>query len=140
MTPSAPPRRVAAPPTVVALLLAEVVHATADRRANLLGVFNGYTAHAFTFLTPQTFVYLALTDGHGPTPLAVRLVDAADEDGPPLFAFDLKAVPFASPLEVREVAIEVPPVTLPRAGLYRWQVVCGGEVIHERRLVAQVAG
>ena len=41
---------------------------------------------------------------------------------------------------MKEVAIEVPAVTLLLAGLYSRQVVCGGEVIHERRLVAQVSG
>ena len=43
--------------------------------------------------------------------LAAVLVDGADEDGPPMFAFDLPAVRFASPLQVREASIEVPAVT-----------------------------
>ena len=141
MTPSAPARPAAAPPTVVALNTCAAVHQDDTRKAYLLGLFHGFQAPTFLALMPRLCVYLSLTNGRGPTPLAVRLVDGADDDAPPLFAFDLKVVPFASPLDVKEVALEVPAVTLPRAGLYRWQVVCGGEVIHERRfVVAQTGG
>ena len=140
-TPLAPPRPVAAPPTVVALITCAGIHQDDARKAYLLGLFNGYQAASFPAVMPRVALYLSLTDGRGPTPLAVRLIDGADDDAPPLFAFDLPAVRFGSPLDVKEVALEVPAVTLPRAGLYRWQVVCAGEVIHERRLVAaQAAG
>ena len=136
----APARQVAAPPTVVALITCAGIHQDDTRKAYLLGVFNGYQAPTYPAQMPRLALYLSLTDGRGPTPLTVRLIDGADDDAPPLFAFELPPVRFGSPLDVKEVALEVPAVTLPRAGLYRWQVVCAGEVIHERRLVAQGAG
>ncbi len=62
-------------------------------------------------------------------------MDAADEFAPPLFTFDIPPFRFGSPLDVKEVAVEVPANTFPQPGLYRWQVACGGAVLHERRLV-----
>jgi hypothetical protein len=136
---SSPVRPVAAPPTVAALFACGYVHQDdVSRKASLLSIHAGFQAGAYPAPMPRQFLYLALTDGHGPTLLAVRLVDGRDE---PLFSFELPPVRFGSPLDLKEVAIEVPAVTLPRAGLYRWQVVCAGEVIHERKLPAiQVAG
>jgi hypothetical protein len=126
----------AAPPTVLCLLLAECIHVSADRRANILGVFNGYTAPAFPATLPRTWLYLALTDGYGAAALTLRLLDA-DESRPPLFEEVLPPARFASPLEVKEVVMEVPAIPLPGPGVYRWQVLCEGEVLHERRLVVQ---
>jgi hypothetical protein len=103
----------------------------------LLGLFNGLYADAFPAPMPRSFVYLSVTDGRGPVELSLRLVDADDE---PLFEFDVPPALFRSPLDVKEVVGEVPPVTFPAPGLYRWQVLCGGTVIHERRLVAAVPG
>src|SRR5439155_393086 len=57
----------------------------------------------------------------------------------PLFAVDLPPVPFGSPLEVKEIDLDVPEVVFRRAGVYSWQVVCWGEVIHEKRLVVWLA-
>lgn len=124
---------VTVPPTVVALLTCAAIHQDDSRKAYLLGVFNGYIAPQFPATMPRFFVYLSLTDGRGPTPLVVQLVDGADDGTPPLWSFDLTPK-FAGPLDVKEAAIEVAPVTLSRPGLYRWQVLCAGEVIHERRL------
>ncbi len=137
---SAPARPIAAPPTVAALLTCAAIHQDDTRKAYLLGVFNGFQSAAYPATMPRLCLYLALTDGHGPTPLVVRLIDAADEFAPPLFAFDIPPVRFGSPLDVKEVAVEVPAVALPRPGLYRWQVLCGGEVLHERRLAAARIG
>jgi hypothetical protein len=103
-------------------------------------VFSGFQAATYPAPMPRMVVYLALTDGRGSVPVTLRLVDAADDSAPPLFRFDTPPVPFASPLDVKELAIEVPAVTVPAPGLYRWQVLCAGEVIHERKLPARLVG
>ena len=90
----APARQVAAPPTVVALITCAGIHQDDTRKAYLLGVFNGYQAPTYPAQMPRLALYLSLTDGRGPTPLTVRLVDGADDDAPPLFAFDLPPVRF----------------------------------------------
>ena len=40
--------------------------------------------------------------------IAVQFIHEADDDAPPLFAYDLPPDRFASPLNVKEVAVEVP--------------------------------
>ena len=129
----------AAPPTVAALLTCATIYQDdVSRRASLLGVCGGFRAPAFPAEMPRLYVYLALTDGHGPTPVAVRLVDGADESRH-LFASPILEARFASPLEVKELAVETPALTLPAPGRYRWQVLCGEQVIHERAFPVQRA-
>jgi hypothetical protein len=127
-------------PTVNALLFSTGVYRDLTRLVYLLGIFNGFCAEVFPAPMPRSYVYLSVTDGHGPVELTMRLVDAADDDATPLFEFDVPPALFRSPLDVKEVVAEVPPVTFTKSGVYRWQVVCGGAVIHERRLVATRAG
>ncbi len=131
MQPS-PARPVAAPPTVVALITCAHIYVDdVSRKASLLGVCNGFQAPAFPAQMPRLFVYVALTDGRGPTELSLRLVDGADLGGAPMFNIDLPTARFASPLQVKEVAVDVP------GGGDR----DAGEVIHERKFpVAQVRG
>jgi hypothetical protein len=57
-----------------------------------------------------------------------------------VWSFETPPVRVASPLDVKELAIEVPAVTMPAPGLYHWQVICTGEVIHERKLPAGLVG
>src|SRR6266536_1148545 len=94
-------------PTVNALLFAAGVYRDSTRLVYLLGVFNGFYADAFPAPMPRSYVYLSVTDGHGPVELAMRLVDADDEA--PLFEFDVPPALFRSPLDVKEVVAEVPP-------------------------------
>jgi hypothetical protein len=134
---SAPsPRPPAAPPTVLALLLAARVHRDPAGHGHVVGTFNGDNAPAFPAEVPPSFLDLVLTGGHGPTPPAARLADGAD-DAPPLLAFDRPTVEFASPLEVREFALHLPPRRLPAPGVLRWQVACGGAVVYERRCLVE---
>src|SRR4051812_7363383 len=108
------------PPSVVALVTCATIYVDdVSRKASLLGVCNGFQAAAFPAPMPPLSVYVALTDGRGPTELSVRLVDGADLGGAPVFSIDLPTARFTSPLQVKEVAVEVRGVTLPRPGLYR---------------------
>jgi hypothetical protein len=61
----------------------------------------------------------------------MRLVDAADEDAPPVIAFELPTAP-AEPLEVRQFSARLPPITIPRPGAYRWQLLHAGAVLAEQ--------
>jgi hypothetical protein len=123
-----PDRPLTAPPTVVALLTcAHIYMDEVSRKASLLGVCNGFQAPAFPAHMPRLFVYLALTDDRGPMELSVRLVDGADLGGT-LFSIHLPTARFSSPLQVKEVAVDVPGVAIPRPGLYVRQAACTGAV------------
>ncbi len=137
---SSPVRLVAAPPTVAALIACGYVHQDdVSKKASLLSIHAGFQALTYPAPMPRQFLYLALTDGYGPTLLTIRLV-CDDAGAAPVWSFETPPVRFASPLDVKELAIEVPVVTMPAPGLYRWQVVCAGEVIHERKLPAGLVG
>lgn len=124
------------PPTVCALLTCSaVLQDDTSQRVTLYGTCAGYAARRYPAAMPPLCVYVAITDGRGTVPLTVRLVDGADETV--LYSRDLPRATFRSPLETKELAIEVPNLTLPAPGTYRWQVLCGAEVIHERRFVAE---
>ncbi len=128
------------PPTVIAFLMAESIHISGDRRAYVLGTFNGYTSGKYPVAMGRTFVYLALTDGRGAPELTVRLVEAADESLPPIYHHTLPPAKFASPLDVKEVALEIPALAIPRPGVLIWQVLLGEQIIYERRWVAALVG
>jgi hypothetical protein len=127
------------PPTVLALLPCETIGVDGRGRTCILGVFYRFHAPNFPSKLERCALYLSVTDGHGPTPLTLRLVDGEDESVQ-LFAMDLLTTPFGSPLEVKAASLEVPAVTFPKPGVYAWQVACGGEVIYERRIVAEQLG
>ena len=99
MTPLALPRSVAAPPTIVALITCAAIHQDDARKSYLMDLFNGYQAATFPAVMPRLALYLSLTDGRGPTPLAVRLIDGADDDSPPLFSFELPPVRCTRPAD-----------------------------------------
>jgi hypothetical protein len=125
------------PPTVVALLTcASIYQDDVSRKASLLGVCNGFQSPMFPTQMPRLFVYLAMTDGRGPVHISVRLVDGSDQN-PPVFMSPDLAAQFSSPLETKEFAVETTPIALSVPGLYRWQVVCDGQVIHERTFPVQ---
>lgn len=127
------------PPTVLSLVVADGVHRDAHGRAYILGVFHTYYASKFPVTIPQLAVYLALTDGRGDARLTLRLVEASDEDATPASRTDLD-VTFPGPLEVVTLSVDLPPLTISNPGVYRWQLVCGGQVIADQRFTLVQAG
>lgn len=127
------------PPTVVALLATEGVHRDLLGKPYLMGVFHAFYSPHFPAPLPQVAVYIALTGGHGTVRLTLRLV-ADGDDSAPLFTFEFP-VEFTDPFAVREIAVNAPnTLTFPSAGTYHWQLLCGSEVIGERRLVVGRVG
>ncbi len=67
-----------------------------------------------------------LPNGRGEVPVTVRRADPAAA-APPVVSQDV-VVTFPRPLDVVTFSLELSALTFARPGLYRWQVVCGGEV------------
>ena len=82
-------------------------------------------------------VYVVLTDGHGDTPVRVRLVDAAERE-PPIFEVET-TVNFPDPLTVMEVVFPRFSVIFPEAGDYSVQLFGAGEFLREHRLDVRLA-
>jgi hypothetical protein len=99
----------------------------------LLGCFTGITANAFPCIQPTMAVFISLTDGRGPTPIRLRLVDA-DEEEEPLIEVETQ-VEFSDPRMVADMQLHFQGVSFPRAGEYRFQLSSGTTPLLERRIM-----
>jgi hypothetical protein len=100
-----------------------------------MGIFNTIGARAYPVMHPYMALYLAMTEGYGQITMIIHLVGVENEEH--LYQGELK-VQFQSPLEVREFNLPAPKIIFPAPGEYRWQVLCGDELLCERRLIASV--
>lgn len=127
-------------PYCLAMVLCDGVHRDATTgKFTILGTFSTFAANEFPAKT-QFCVYYAVTDGLGPTPLRLRLVDTkglingdAKDEGVVFEAateFD-----FESPLLVLELGVGIV-VALPEPGLYHCELWARDELLMSRRLLA----
>lgn len=119
------------PPVAQALLLADFIHRDVrNGKFDVYGVFNLVCSSQFPASLADSWVYLALTELHGPTPVRVQVVPS-DEDRV-CFAADL-TFDAPDPLAVVEAAFPIRGLRFPSPGLYRLQVVHSSSIIAERR-------
>ena len=108
-------------------------------KRTILGCFSAIYARQFPVKHPLISVYAAITDGHGDTPLRLRLIDA-DENDPPLAELKGQAK-FDDPRMVFEIDFGLFNVVFPRPGEYRLQLHAGSTLLIERRIVVfQIGG
>jgi uncharacterized protein DUF6941 len=121
------------PPDVLALVIADSVLVEAgSQKCYIQGTYSTIMAAAFPIMSPRIFVYVAITNGHGKTPMILRIVDV-DETHAPLVVSEL-SIDFPDPLTVVEGVFILQGVTFPRAGEYRLQLFGAGQPLRERRL------
>jgi hypothetical protein len=121
------------PPDVLAMVLADaVLQDFATRKFTIQGTYSVIAAHEFPHLQPSIVVYVAMTNGHGQTPIKLRLVDV-DELRDPLFEIEA-TVAFSDPIIVAEMVIARSNVLFPEPGEYRLQLFGAGSPLRERRL------
>jgi hypothetical protein len=126
-------------PKVLSFVLCHAAHNDDSGKAYLLGVYNSFGSDAFPAAVGQSVAYMCFAGSRGAVGVLVRLVDAAELDGPALYACEFP-VRFDDPLSTPEVGLVLPPIAFARAGVYAWQVLCAGEVIYERRIPVQQLG
>ena len=121
------------PPDVLAMVLADsVLHDLASGKFVIQGTYSVIMASAFPVIHPALAVYFAITNGHGMTPVAIRLIDV-DEAREPIFAL-AGEVDFADPLQVVEHVFAARRVRFPEPGEYRLQLFAADQLLRERRL------
>jgi hypothetical protein len=120
------------PPDVVAMVLADNVLRDPGGKCYIQGTYAGIFAPVFPWHHPSIIAYIAITSGHGKTPLVMKLIDA-DEARDPVFEAQAE-IEFADPLEVREVVFFAPGVIFPEPGEYRLQLFGAGVFLRERRI------
>jgi hypothetical protein len=121
------------PPDVLAMVLADsILRDVVTGKFFIQGTYSVIVAHHFPHTHPSIVAYVAITSGHGQTPIRLRLVDAEDSRDP-IFESDL-VFNFADPLVVAEMVIGAPNVVFPDAGEHRLQLFGAGQLLLERRI------
>lgn len=121
-------------PDVLALLVCDQI--ITDRltgKQSLIGMFSTIHSARYPIVHPQLSVYVALTDGHGKTPVTIRLVDA-DESRPPLVQ-GTGVVEFKNPRVIANLALQFHGLRFPEPGEYRVQLYCKEVLLREARLL-----
>jgi hypothetical protein len=120
-------------PDVLSLLVCDQI--LIDRltgKTSLIGMFSTIGAQRYPVRHPQLCVFASLTDGRGPTPLELTIVDS--EDARPPIVSGTATVEFKDPRAVACLNLHFNGLVFPEPGGYRVQLKCHGELLREARL------
>ena len=109
-----------------------ILRDAASGKCFIQGTYAAIIAPEFPWRHPAIVLYVAITNGHGKTPVRVRLVDV-DEAHDPLFEEE-SLIDFPDPLAVVEMTFVRPGPVFPAPGEYRIQLFGAGALLRERRL------
>ena len=102
-------------------------------KQSLIGMFSTIHTRQFPVIHQQLCVHVSLTDGHGKTPLLIRIVDS-DEARKPLVQGQ-GIVEFKNPRAIANLALQFHGLTFPESGEYRVQLFCKETLLREARLM-----
>lgn len=124
-------------PVLQAIVLCDCVYTDARTGKKVIaGTFNTLWGHEFpTVFGRPTYVYLCLTELHTATVVQLRYVDLDKDDV--LLGFDGLEFTAGSPLEAVELSVEVPPLPMPHAGVFAFEVHCQGSILGSVRIHVQ---
>lgn len=119
-------------PIGIALLICDTVITDATtHEKTLVGTFNQILAKSFPCVHPRMTIFVAVSNGRGPTETAIRCVN---ESGESTVVFEMKGtIPFADPNQVVEMSFRFNNVTFVRAGLHSIEFLCDGELVLQTR-------
>jgi hypothetical protein len=99
----------------------------------ILGCFSAIGSHSFPTVHPSLAVYIALTEGYGKIPLAVRLTDP---QGGTVHESRLE-IDFTDPRAIAEIGLQFQNLSFATAGEHRLQLHAGDAFVMERRISVQ---
>jgi hypothetical protein len=127
------PERNVPPPVALSLIACERVIVDAmTAQYHLIGVISNVQGQ-FPLQLSQLCIYTELTNGHGVTPLRLRIIDAAEEHDAVVEAEIEVAI--EDPLAVKQVVFGANGLVFPEEGEYRLQFFAGDHLMLERRLL-----
>ena len=123
-------------PRLQALVLADHVYSDAQTGKKVIaGTYNTLWSRNFPgLLAQQSFAYVSLTDLRGRISLEIRYVDNTDLSV--LIRSEPIVVESDSPLETLEIAIAIPPLPMPHAGTYSFELHANNERLGAVRVSA----
>jgi hypothetical protein len=122
------------PPYPLAMVVCDAIwRDPGTGKQTLLGLFSTIHASEFPTVHPIMALHIALTDGHGKTPIRVRLIDASEQHDP-LFEQE-QEVEFQDPRVTVNVDIHLSGLRFEAPGEYRFQLYAGATPLMERRIL-----
>ena len=85
---------------------------------------------------PQIVFFCELTNGHGTTETKIRLVDTQEEEEKVIFE-RAGTVRFEDVKQIVTLAVNLQGLIFPRPGEYRFQLLAGGSLLGERRILCR---
>jgi len=118
-------------PIGIALIICDRVITDAQtKEKTLVGTFNRISARAFPCVHPRMSIFVAVTNGRGPTNAHVRCVNETTGD----VVFEANGpITFKDPNHVVEMNFQLGNVVFPKPGLHGVEFLCDGEIILQRR-------
>jgi hypothetical protein len=120
-------------PDILSLIVCDQI--ITDRitgKQSLIGMFSTIHSMQFPVIHPQLCVFVALTEGHGKTPLEIRIVDAEGAHSP--LVRGQGVVDFKNPLAIAHLALQFHGLRFPQPAGYRVQLWCQESLLREARL------
>jgi hypothetical protein len=129
------PEPISKPHVLAMIVCDQVIIDIHTGKQSIIGSFAVINAAGFPVNYPQMAVYVALTEGRGPTPLVLRLVDV-DEGEQPIVERKLN-IQFRDPRQICELHSLFQNLVFRAPGEHRFQLLCEGELLMERRLLVR---
>ena len=85
---------------------------------------------------PQIVFFCELTNGHGTTETKIRLVDTEEEEEKVIFE-RAGTVRFEDVKQIVTLAVNLQGLVFPHPGEYRFQLLAGGSLLGERRILCR---
>lgn len=121
-------------PYVLAMVICDQVYTCPNtQKKTLLGTFSAIGTRELPAKIGAMCLYMLMTDGHGRTPVKVRITDV-DDEREPIVELESEFI-FDDPRLVVEMVLALANVVFPTDGEYRIQLYACDEFLMERRIV-----
>ena len=100
---------------------------------SIIDILQTIAATKFPARHPQMVFFCELTNGHGTTKTAIKLVDNDDK---PIFQ-QTGQVLFKDVKQILSLTINLQGVVFPKPGEYRFQIFTNDQLLGERRIICQ---
>jgi len=122
------------PPILIAAIICDwVIIDALTQKPSIIGAFEVISAQSYPARHGRLAFFCQLTNGHGKTPVTVKLVDVQKEDQS-LFEQTIECE-FKDVRAVGNLTFDINGIVFPHSGEYRFQIFAGTNFLGERRII-----
>src|SRR3990172_9339125 len=127
------------PCLLAALICDKMFLEVGTEKHTIVGVFENLAAPEFPAMHPRMTFFFQLTNGHGKTPVSVKLVHVQESGDEELYSqtMDLE---FNDVRQTVSGGMTINGLRIPQEGEYRFQIYARGELLGERRFICRKLG